>query len=150
MKKLLFLALSFAWFGFSGPSNNDKYKYEDNSIIVGETKVIITGAVATDEVIKAKVLIENKNDYFVLLNPEKSYYFINGNKNYTKESQIVIPPNGKRAKTFDVKGPNLHPDALSLVLDGFTKTGNEKIVAFPDSKIPNKKNNVMSQLLKLT
>ncbi len=138
MKKLLFLTLSFAWFGFSGPPN-EKYKYQDNSLVLGDTKIIITDALATDEVIKAKVFIENKNDYFILLNPEKSYYFINGNKNYTKESEIVIPPNGKKGKVFDVKGPNLHPDALSIVLDGLTKTGNEKIVSFPDTKIPSKK-----------
>ena len=86
MKKILVFLLSLSClFGFSN-NGHEKKQYADNSIIIGETKIVVTGGHSTDEVLKAKVLIENKNDYFILLNPAKSYYFINGKS--AKESKI--------------------------------------------------------------
>lgn len=138
MKKILFLFLSVSSvLGFLSFTNNghDKKEYADNSIVIGETKVVVTGAVSTDEILKSKVLIENKNEYFILLNPQKCFYYVNGNKNYTKDREFIIPPNGKKSNVFDLKGPNLDADVLSLVLDGFSKTGNEKMISIPDMKV---------------
>src|SRR5688572_10523700 len=135
MKKFLFSILvlgSFAAIADEGGNKDEKVKYRDTSIVMGDLKITSDGGFSNDAFVKTKIILENKNDFFVLLDPNKSFFYANGTKFPTKEKEIVIPPNGKKSKTFDVKGKGLNIQALSLVLDGFTRTGNEKTVSFPE------------------
>ena len=132
MKKIVFLFIcAFSWSSLlSAPP--DKIKYLDTVARVDEMKIKVLDGISTEEIVKAKVQFENKNEYFVLLDPGRSFFYINGNKVFLKEREIVIPPSGKRSKVLDTKVLNSQAQAISLVLDGFSKTGNEKTISFPN------------------
>ncbi len=136
---LLFLTSTIA---FSGNPKDDKVKYLDTSVVVGETTVQTHGGLSNDAFVRTKITVINKNDYFILLDPSKSYFYSAGSKIPTKEKEMIISPNGKKSSTFDVKGKNLTVQAMSLILDGFMKTGNEKTIAFPEITVsPKRKEN---------
>lgn len=133
MKKLLFSVFVLAaGISLAGNPNDEKVKYLDATVKSGDLTVISEGAYSNDVFVKTRVRFENKNDFFVVVDPSASYFYANGAKVFAKEKELIIAPNGKKANTFDVKGKNLNAQALSLVLDGLKKTGNEKIVAFPE------------------
>lgn len=141
MKKILLFLFAVTFTNLFPLNKDEKIKYQDTAVKVGEMKIRVNDAVSTDAFIKAKVIFENKNDYFVLLDPKKSFYYINGNKFFANEKEIVIPPNGRKVRVLDVKGKGLNIAVASLVLDGFSKTGNEKMVAFPDLPAERKQKN---------
>ncbi len=134
MKKFLFSVLALASFVAVAEKNpnDEKVKYLDATVKSGELTVISEGAFANDAFIKTKVRFENKNDFFVVVDPSQSYFYANGAKVFAKEKELIISPNGKKGNTFDVKGKNLNGQVVSLIIDGLKKTGNEKIVAFPE------------------
>lgn len=134
MKKFIVFFLSlFIALTVNANGKDDKTKYRDTLVNVGDLKIQSDDVFSTDAYVKAKFRFENKNDFFILLDPNKSFFYINGNKSMCKEREIILPPGTKKTKVFDVKGPNLNSvQALSLVLDGFTKTGNEKMVNMPE------------------
>ena len=134
MKKFLLSVLvlaSFVVFAKNGPKD-EKVKYLDATVTVGELSIISEGAYANDEFVKSKVRFENKNDFFVVVDPSKAYFYAGGAKVFAKEKELIITPNGKKTNVFDVKGKNLNGQAVSLIIDGLLRTGNEKIVAFPE------------------
>jgi hypothetical protein len=133
MKKLLFsIFVLVAGISFAGNPNDEKVKYLDASVKAGDLTIFSEGAYANDAFIKTKVRFENKNEFFVVVDPSQSYFYAGGAKIFAKEKELIIAPNGKKANTFDVKGKNLNGQAVSLIIDGLKKTGNEKIVAFPE------------------
>lgn len=135
MKKFLFSVLALASFvamAEKKPNGDEKVKYLDATVKSGDLTVISEGAYANDAFIKTKVRFENKNDYFVVVDPSQSYFYAGGAKIFAKEKELIISPNGKKANTFDVKGKNLNGQAVSLIIDGLKKTGNEKMIAFPE------------------
>lgn len=133
MKKLLFsVFILAAGVSLAGNPNDEKVKYLDATVKAGDLTVFSEGAFANDAFIKTKIRFENKNDYFVVVDPSQSYFYAGGAKVFAKEKELIIAPNGKKANTFDVKGKNLNAQGVSLILDGLKKTGNEKIVAFPE------------------
>lgn len=134
MKKVLFSIFALAAVvSFAGkPNGDEKVKYLDASVKSGDLTVYSEGAFANDAFIKTHVRFENKNDFFVVVDPAQSYFYANGAKIFAKEKELIISPNGKKANTFDVKGKNINGQAVSLIIDGLKKTGNEKIVAFPE------------------
>lgn len=134
MKKILFSILvlvSFVAFADKTPKD-EKVKYLDAAVTSGELTIHSEGAYANDEFVKTKVRFENKNEFFVVVDPTKSYFYAGGAKIFAKEKELIISPNGKKNNVFDVKGKNVNTQALSLIIDGISKTGNEKIVAFPE------------------
>lgn len=141
MKKLLFSVLALATVvSYAGkPNNDEKVKYLDANVKAGDLTVYSEGAYANDAFVKTKIRFENKNDYFVVVDPAQSYFYAGGAKVFAKEKELIIAPNGKKANTFDVKGKSLNVQALSLVLDGLKRTGNEKMVAFPEIVAVNKR-----------
>ncbi len=132
MKKILLFLFAVSFTGLFGLNKDEKIKYQDTAVKVEDMRIRTNDAVSTDGYIKAKLIFENKNDYFVFLDPDKSFYFINGVKYYNKERELVIPPNGKKAKVLDVKGRGLNIPVLSLVIEGLSRTGNERMVGVPD------------------
>jgi hypothetical protein len=133
MKKLLFSFFALATVvSFAGKPNDEKVKYLDASVKSGELTVSSEGAFANDAFIKTKIHFENKNDFFVVVDPSQSYFYAGGAKIFAKEKELIISPNGKKGNTFDVKGKNLNGQAVSLIIDGLKRTGNEKIAAFPE------------------
>lgn len=133
MKKNLFsIFVLAAGVSLAGNPNDEKVKYLDATVKSGDLTIFSEGAYANDAFIKTKVRFENKNDFFVVVDPTKSYFYAGGAKIFAKERELIISPNGKKANTFDVKGKNLNGQAVSLIIDGLKKTGNEKIVAFPE------------------
>ncbi|MBP7809545.1 MAG: caspase family protein [Bacteroidia bacterium] len=133
MKKLLFPIFTLVTaICLAGNPNDEKVKYLDAKVTVGELTIFSEGAYANDAFVKTKVRFENKNDFFVVVDPSKAYFYAGGAKIYAKEKELIISPNGKKGNTFDVKGKNLNGQAMSLIIDGLKKTGNEKIVAFPE------------------
>lgn len=134
MKKILFSVFVFASSICLADKvgGDEKVKYLDATVTSGELTIISEGAFANDEFIKTKVRFENKNDFFVVVDPSQSYFYAGGAKIFAKERELIISPNGKKGNTFDVKGKNLNGQAVSLIIDGLKKTGNEKIVAFPE------------------
>jgi hypothetical protein len=134
MKKLLFSVFVLAaGISLAGkPNGDEKVKYLNASVKAGDLTVISEGAYANDAFIKTKVRFENKNDFFVVVDPSQSYFYAGGAKIFAKEKELIISPNGKKANTFDVKGKNLNGQAVSLIIDGLKKTGNEKMVSFPE------------------
>jgi hypothetical protein len=140
MKKIILLVFSFCFYlGFSGNGGGDKIIFRDTVSNIEDLRVFFDGGLATDEYIKVKVRYENKNDFFILVDPTKCFFYINGAKVFTKEKSLVIPPSAKKTKVFDVKYQKLKDQAISFVMDGFLKTGNEKMISFPDINIPQKK-----------
>lgn len=146
MKNILSLFLALTFSNCFSINKDEKVKYHDTVIKVDEMRVRINDAVSTEAFIKAKIIFENKNDYFVIIDPKKSFYYINGNKFFANEKELVIPPNGKKHRVFDVKGRGLNPPVASLVLDGISKTGNEKMVAFPDMLLQRKEKNAFGNV----
>lgn len=133
MKKSLFsIFILAAGISLAGNPGDEKAKYLDTTVKAGDLTVFSDGAYANDAFVKTRIRFENKNDYFVVVDPSQSYFYAGGAKVYAKEKELIIAPNGKKANTFDVKGKNLNVQALSLILDGLKKTGNEKMVAFPE------------------
>ncbi|HWY10453.1 MAG TPA: caspase family protein [Bacteroidia bacterium] len=117
---------------FADKANDEKVKYLDASAKSGEVTVFSEGAFANEAFVKTKIRIENKDEFFIVLDPNKSYFYAGGAKIFANEKEIIIPPNGKKGRVFDVKGKGLNGQALSLVIDGLTRTGNEKMVSFPE------------------
>jgi hypothetical protein len=135
MKKLflsVFALLTVVSFAGKPGNGDEKVKYLDATVKSGDLTIHSEGAYANDAFIKTKVRFENKNDFFVVVDPSQSYFYAGGAKIFAKEKELIIAPNGKKANTFDVKGKNLNGQAVSLIIDGLKKTGNEKIVAFPE------------------
>lgn len=132
MKKTLLFLFALTFSGLFAINKDEKIKYQDTAVKVEDMRIRTNDAVSTDAYIKAKFIFENKNDYFVFLDPNKSFYFINGVKYYNKDRELVIPPNGKKSKVLDVKGRGLNVPAVSLVIEGLSKTGNERMVGMPD------------------
>lgn len=116
---------------------SDKIKYLDTLSKMEDMKVKVIDGVSTDEIVKAKLQFENKNDYFVILNPTKTYYYVNGSKFYSKDREIIIPPSGKRSKVIDARTMRSQAKAISLVLDGLSKTTNEKTIEYPQIQVKN-------------
>lgn len=138
MKKIISFLLSLTvTLGFANAG--DKISYRDTETSSEGLRMYTTDGVCAPEYVKIKVRFENKNDFFIILDPTKSFFYINGNKLFTKEKQLVLAPGGKKAKTFDVKIQNLKDQAISFVMDGLMKTGNEKMINFPELEIGNKK-----------
>lgn len=146
MKKIIFLLLAFSIFSGYAKSSGDKIMFRDTVNSMEDMRVYCVDGFATDEYIKLKFKFENKNDYFVLVDPTKCFFYVNGNKIFTKEKALVIPPGAKKTKIFDVKYQKLKDQAISFVLDGFLKTGNEKMISFPDVNVPLKKNVVFGNV----
>jgi hypothetical protein len=132
MKNFLFSILVLGSFVAFGDNKDGKVKYQDTTAKVEDLSLRSEGGFANDEFVKTKVMIENKNDFFVVLDPSKSYFYANGIRIFAKEKELIISPSGKKARVFDVKGKGLNGQALSLIIDGLSKTGNEKMVAFPE------------------
>ncbi|MGZ4036343.1 MAG: caspase family protein [Bacteroidia bacterium] len=130
----------FVLIGFSGNpgAGKDKLKYLDTAVTAGETKLLLNDGFATPEFAKARITIENKNEYFILIDPSKCFFYANGNKVPCRDKELVVPPAGKKSRVLDVKGNGLNVDVMSLVIDGISRTGNEKIVAFPEVKAVHK------------
>lgn len=145
MRKLLFFVFAIQSLLISA-NKGDKVTYLDTAINVGDLRIIATGGLATDDYIKAKFRFENKGESFIIFNPNKSFYYINGNKLFAKEKELIIPPNGKKNRGMDVKGPNLGVPALSVVIDGLSKTGNEKMINFPDLNAERKEKNTFGNM----
>lgn len=129
MKKFLFSAFVLSSFIGWADNKDEKVTYKDTSVTVNDLKVISEDAYSNDAFVKTRLRLENKQEYFIVFDPNKSYFYSAGAKIPTKEKEIIIPPGGKKTKVFDVKGKNLNVQALSLILDGFSRTGNEKVVA---------------------
>lgn len=138
MKKILSLIMLIVVVPALAGGPKDKIKYLDTAVTIGETRVMLNDGLATPELAKAKVTIENKNDYFILIDPAKCFFYASGNKVPCRDKELMIAPGGKKSRVFDVKGNGLNIDVMSLVLDGISKTGNERIVAFPEMKAANK------------
>ena len=117
---------------FAGIPKDEKVKYLDATVKSGDLTIFSEGAFANDEFVKTKVRFENKNDYFIVVDPSKAYFYAGGAKVFAKEKELIISPNGKKTNVFDVKGKGLNGQAVSLIIDGLLRTGNEKIVAFPE------------------
>jgi hypothetical protein len=134
MKKLLFSIFTLVTaICLAGKNPSDeKVKYLDAKVTVGDLTIFSEGAFANDAYVKTKVRFENKNDFFVVVNPAKSYFYAGGAKIFAKEKELIVTPNGKKGNTFDVKGKNLNGQAMSLIIDGLSRTGNEKMVNFPE------------------
>ena len=156
MKRTLYL-LFFAFIGLNSfASSYDKIKYLDTVGVIDEMNIRVIDPVSSDDMIKTKVVFENKNDFFVLLDPSKSFFYINGVKFFSKDKEIIIPPSAKRSKVIDSKVKNSQAHALSLILDGFSKTANEKIIPFQDlvvekganSALENTELHIMAQVYK--
>ncbi len=141
MKKFLFsvLVLVASMASAEKGTNDEKVKYLDATVKSGELTIISEGAFANDAFIKTKVRFENKNDFFVVVDPAQSYFYAGGAKIFAKERELIISPNGKKGNTFDVKGKNLNGQVVSLIIDGLKKTGNEKIVTFPEFAVSEKR-----------
>lgn len=133
MKKLLFSVFALAaTVCLAGNPKDEKVKYLDAKVTVGDLTIFSEGAYANDAFVKTKVRFENKNDFFVVVDPSQSYFYAGGAKIFAKERELIVSPNGKKGNTFDVKGKNLNGQAVSLIIDGLKKTGNEKMVSFPE------------------
>lgn len=147
MKKSILLLFSL-WvsMGFSSKGGGDKIIYRDTVNSLEAMRVFCDGGLATDDYVKLKVRFENKNDFFVLLDPTKCFFYIDGNKLFTQERALVIPPSARKNKVFDVKFKKIKDQAISFVLDGLLKTGNEKMISFPDMEVPNKKKEVIGNI----
>ena len=76
---LLFTFICIA-LNINATAKDDKTKYRDTSVTIGDMKIQSDDIFSTDAYIKAKFRFENKNDFFVLLDPNKSFFYINGNK----------------------------------------------------------------------
>jgi hypothetical protein len=129
MKKLLFSALVLSSFIGFADNKDEKVTYRDTVAAVSDLKVFSMDAYANDAFVKAKIRVENSHEYFIVFDPNKSFFYSAGTKFPAKEKEIIIPPGGKKTRVFDVKGKNLNVQALSLILDGFMRTGNEKVVS---------------------
>lgn len=130
MKKvaLLLCLISFSLWS----QKPDKIRYPDLELKRLGLQIKIEGAASTPEYIKCKLTLVNKNDFFVLADATKFYFIVNGKKMLCREKFREIPMNAKRTFGADAKGKDMNVEMASLVIDGLTRTSNQKMINFPD------------------
>lgn len=151
MKKTFFISVLLVSCLSVFSQKKDKLWYPDTIYKFGDLTIRTREFLATKNYAKGKVIFENKNDFFILVDASKCFFYANGNKFYyntggvkrfSRDHEVGIVPNSKRDKVFDSKWDDLQPDAVSLVLDGLSKTTNEKIVDYTALKVPDFKKEI--------
>lgn len=136
---LLFMLL-VSTLAYAQKEKNFKSKIIFNEIVDDnqDYKLYIVNAVSTPDYTKFKLRIQNLTNDFLVYDPSKSYFIINGEKVATSEKRLVdVQPYNFGTMVLDVKNLAGIAKSLAIHIEGISKVSNQGyVLEAPAFEIP--------------
>lgn len=140
MKRYLTISLiTLAIVSVSHSQNKIKYEtvfFEDNSLETTNAKITLQNAISENDLIKAKVKVNNYTGKALVLKPEECSFSSAAGEVFSKDKWMVIGPRQEESKTIDVKGDNLKTDKTTFKINGFYICNTVEVIVAPDMQLP--------------